>query len=1700
MSPENRISTRNCCVAAVPSRQPRFWPVLLLCQSQPRGPIVRGKPDRNAQTWIRQVAILLAAALASASSCPAQESFFQPHDRIAIVGNTLAERMQWDGWLETFLHLRHPDHNLVIRNFGFSGDEVGVRLRSKGFGTMDEHLTRFKADVVLLFFGFNESFRGPDQADEFQAEYTAEIRRMLEQKYNGESPPRIVIVSPIACEDKPPPMEANSSQINLRLPQYVEACRNSALATGSRWIDLFSPTEKAFQASRRQLTIKGIHLLEEGNRLVATMMVDQLCGPNVEYPADSTGLVRSAVRDLNRLWFHSYRTTDGYSIFGDRGELQFTDGQTNREVLTRELEILSAMAEARDPVVWAAAKGKKIEPDESTVPKPIQVITNIPGELPGGEHRFLDPEAAIGKMKPLEGFEVQLFASEKDFPELVNPVQMSFDTRGRLWVAVWRTYPHWQPGTPMDDKLLILEDTNGDGRADKCTPFATGLHNPTGFEFHGDGVMIAAQPDLIYLEDTDGDDRADVRERILHGIDSADTHHAANSFTLGPDGALYFQEGTFHHTQIETPWGPVRSANAASYRFEPATWRLSVYTPYPYANPHGHVFDEWGQDILTDGTGSEPYDAAIISGHLDHPAKHRGAPRVYAPRTRPCPATEFVSSRNFPAEMNGEYLVANVIGDLGILRYRISENGSTIKGDELEPLLLSSDPRFRPVDLEFAPDGSLYFLDWHNPIIGHMQHNLRDPSRDRTHGRVYRVVKKAGSLVAPKPEAGLTVSELVDRLLDPASLTRDLYRVRIELTGRPDHEVVAEIETRLAGDPGKNERQSLLLLWLSQQVQRIDWPLVERLCGATEPRVRVAAVRVLTDWVGRDEPAGTSRRLLIQTAGDGHPRVRLMAARGASFLPGDEGLEVIAGAAAGSRDEAIDYVLEESLRAMPRDWKERLGSMPWLAGLPAASQEFLFARLSGAELVRLPLTDGLARHLLLRQGILPESRSAAIRHVANVEGCRPAEVIVRTLSDPAAMETASRSVMGELAMQLAGQPAEDLGAVRESLERLAFESESPALRRTGMLGMIQADGSVDPVFDRVQNDPQRLESLAGVLEVLTDTRLQQQLFDRLAGALKVPSPELLAALNDPARALATAVRITLPGDDRILTLAEVEVLNSSGNIAGQGIASQSSTAFAGVASRGIDGNTSGVYGDGGQTHSVETTSSPWWQVQLAQPAEIERIVVWNRTEENFARRLDGFTLEVLGAGGEPLFVQRDIPGPDGKIELPVDCFSRERKLRRALLEGLSQVRSRENEAFALLRDEFLGGEETAVAARGLLRTRREAWPADAARPLAERVLALVSGLTDAEKESDWVGPLVETGQLAVSLLPESERGDLASRLSRETIPVLTVGTRPHRMEYDRTLIVCEPGRRIVLTLENTDEMPHNLVLVQPGQLEALGLAAEKESVQPEAQKRGYVPQSEHVIAATKLIQPGDSGRLSLNAPTVPGVYPFVCTYPGHWRRMTGALYVVPDPAAFLAKPQEYCEAMGIRIQDELLRQHASRVEWKVDDFVEALATEPGEGAPAGLAERDFDRGRSLFRTASCASCHKLQGDGFELGPDLAKLDPAWTPAEMLKHILIPSEKIDDKYRTQILLLASGQTVNGIVTGEDDSAVTLTDNPLQATATRVVPQDEIDDRSVSPVSMMPLGLLDTLGRNDVLDLLAYLWAKGDAEHPLYRQTK
>ncbi|MEZ5329894.1 MAG: hypothetical protein R3F19_33015 [Verrucomicrobiales bacterium] len=222
----------------------------------------------------------------------------------------------------------------------------------------------------------------------------------------------------------------------------------------------------------------------------------------------------------------------------------------------------------------------RIDPETGT-----EIIEKIPS-----------PDEQLKNFTLAPGYEVNLYASEVDSP-LYNPVGMAFDEQGRLWVITSPTFPHLIPGTNPKDKLLYLEDTDGDGKADKHTIFLDDLLIPTGLALDTDGVYLAQQPNIWFVQDTDGDGKADRKQVVLEGFSVEDSHHATSAFTWGPDGAFYFNEGVFLYTQVETPYGPKRSRDAGVHRFKPSTQRFDVMSHRDYSNPWGMAFDRWGQSV-----------------------------------------------------------------------------------------------------------------------------------------------------------------------------------------------------------------------------------------------------------------------------------------------------------------------------------------------------------------------------------------------------------------------------------------------------------------------------------------------------------------------------------------------------------------------------------------------------------------------------------------------------------------------------------------------------------------------------------------------------------------------------------------------------------------------------------------------------------------------------------------------------------------------------------------------------------------------------------------------------------------------------------------------------------------------------------------------------------------------------------------------
>src|SRR5690606_18093294 len=336
-------------------------------------------------------------------------------------------------------------------------------------------------------------------------------------------------------------------------------------------------------------------------RKLAQLLADEMFGNGGKKNEKYRQEVYEAVMEKNFMWHNDYKIPNGVHVYGRRYNPFGPDNYP------AEIEKIRQMTEIRDKAIWAAAKGEKLDVaalDKTTRSLP-EVKTNYNPEI-HGSLRYLYGDEALSSFKLPPGYKIELFASEKEFPDLANPVQMTFDNRGRLWVAVMPTYPHWRPGDPKpNDKILIFEDTDGDGKADKQTVFADHLHLPVGFEIEPEGVYVSQGTNLKLYIDTDGDDRADKVEILLSGFDDHDTHHNIHAFCADPSGSIYMGEGVFLHTNVETSYGTVRATNGGFYRFTPSRRKLERTAQLSIPNPWGIAFDHWGQPFFAETSGPD---------------------------------------------------------------------------------------------------------------------------------------------------------------------------------------------------------------------------------------------------------------------------------------------------------------------------------------------------------------------------------------------------------------------------------------------------------------------------------------------------------------------------------------------------------------------------------------------------------------------------------------------------------------------------------------------------------------------------------------------------------------------------------------------------------------------------------------------------------------------------------------------------------------------------------------------------------------------------------------------------------------------------------------------------------------------------------------------------------------------------------------
>ena len=540
-------------------------------------------------------------------------------------------------------------------------------------------------------------------------------------------------------------------------------------------------------------------------------------------------------------------------------------------------------------VFWRAA-------DAQSVQKPETDIT---------------PEGEMATFEMADGFEVNLFADESD--GVANPIAIRFDPRGRLWVLCTWAYPQLEPDDVPDDKLLILEDTDGDGRADKKTIFADKLDMPTGFALGHGGVYLGEGTDLVHLKDTDGDDRADTREVIFTGFGTGDTHQNINSFAWSPGGELMFCQGLHTFSRVETPWGIERLDENGFWRLRPRRRDLNAFYGGSGANPWGIAYDRWGAPLIKSGSGamiSEMIANMVHSGRWQRPDDIGSTPIKSMIIT-------YADSPHLPEEMRDDVLIAGYFGHL-IDRMQITPDGSGHRATNRDPLLRSEHRGFRPVDIQIGPDGAIYISDWYNPIIGHYQASFRHPDRDKDHGRIWRITAKDRPLAEIPDFMAMDAAALCRELASPVRFHREqAKRLLSELEAA---EVTAALEAWIGSlDPSDPQYEQHLYegLGVYEDHEIIETDLLERLLVSKNPKLRSYAVRVVGRWADRlEDPLA----ILSQTIADPHPRVRLETIVAASEVPEAAAMGIAARALDAPMDRFQNHALAECTAVLSPHW------------------------------------------------------------------------------------------------------------------------------------------------------------------------------------------------------------------------------------------------------------------------------------------------------------------------------------------------------------------------------------------------------------------------------------------------------------------------------------------------------------------------------------------------------------------------------------------------------------------------------------------------------------------------------------------------------------------------------------------------------------------------------------------------------------
>ncbi len=545
----------------------------------------------------------------------------------------------------------------------------------------------------------------------------------------------------------------------------------------------------------------------------------------------------------------------------------------------------------------------------------------------------LTPTEAIAKMDVPAGFSVELVASE---PDILNPVAMAIDERGRFWITESFEYPRQSAG-PGRDRIKVLEDTDQDGRIDKVTVFAEGLNIPSGIAVGYGGVWVANSPDILFLQDTDGDGRADRREVVVTGFGRTDTHELPNSLTWGPDGWLYGLNGVFNYSQVSHQ-GKDYNFTCALFRIHPRTREFQLFAEGT-SNPWGIAFDNNGSAFVS----------ACVIDHLWHLTEtgyyHRqGGP--YPPYTWKlesivdythqmaayCGITYF-DSPAYPAEYREKLYMGNIHGGC-INCDSLTRDGATYRGHAEPDFLTAHDAWFMPVVQKTGPDGCLYILDWYDRYHCYQDAN-RDPEGiDRGRGRLYRVRYHETPRAAPFDLAREDDDELIERLHSANVFYRDLAQRLLAERANPD--TCRKLQS-LVLDPDTPRKVRMHGLWALVACGPLDPVFHQQLLSDADPAFRAWAVRA----AGNQQQAATPLvQAIQQLANDDQADVRLQVAVAARKLAGVDPLVLLCDVLQYPQaDPLIPHIVWQNLLPMLEDRSDDL--VTYMSQLSVPSDGFV---------------------------------------------------------------------------------------------------------------------------------------------------------------------------------------------------------------------------------------------------------------------------------------------------------------------------------------------------------------------------------------------------------------------------------------------------------------------------------------------------------------------------------------------------------------------------------------------------------------------------------------------------------------------------------------------------------------------------------------------------------------------------------------